>query len=228
MPRIPKKRTERSTYSNDACQDFTRHHYIDTVKRFRSSGWNVVRAGRKVTWAHNSKFLFLRHDVDFSPSSAHKLGLREAGLGVCSTFFIRLHAPTYNALAVENLHRWHALFDLGHTIGLHFEPELGPTWVGNDNERLSRELQLLKSALGYDIGDISVHCASQYTMDNVFVHAMRLNNVSLPNENVKYISDSAGRWREGCFCEWFNTNAEKLQVNTHPVWWYNDTPGENW
>ena len=211
------------------CFDFTRAHYLATLQRYDRNNWKIVRAGRDVkNFAPDKRFLFLRHDVDFSPVAAHKIGLQEASIGVRSSFFIRLHAPNYNALAVDNLRIWMALFDLGHTIGLHFEPELGPTWAGNDNERLRRELRLLRGALGYDIGEISVHCASQYFMDNMFVTALRLNNVSLLQEEVKYLSDSAGRWREGCFCEWIGATHVDLQVNTHPVWWYSDTPGENW
>ncbi len=225
MSRIPKVLTKQV---DNVCQDFTRAHYLSTLQRYDRNDWVIVRTGRDIAnFAPEKRFLFLRHDVDFSPVAAHKLGMREASINVCSSFFIRLHSPNYNALAVENLCIWQALFDLGHSIGLHFEPELGPAWVGNDNGRLHRELQLLKGALGYAIKDISVHCASQYVMDNVFVASKRLNNVSLPVKNVKYISDSAGRWREGCFCEWVQTDFD-LQVNTHPVWWYNDTPGENW
>ena len=47
-------------------------------------------------------------------------------------------------------------------------------------------------------------------------------------EDMKYISDSGARWREGCMCNWIKNNEKKLYINTHPFWWYKDTPLENY
>ena len=47
-------------------------------------------------------------------------------------------------------------------------------------------------------------------------------------DNAKYISDSGCRWREGDMLNWINKGEDKLYVLTHPVWWYETTPLENY
>ena len=46
-------------------------------------------------------------------------------------------------------------------------------------------------------------------------------------KDIKYLSDSGGRWREGHFNEWVNVE-NKLQVLTHPWWWFKKYPQENY
>ncbi len=43
---------------------------------------------------------------------------------------------------------------------------------------------------------------------------------------MKYISDSSGRWREGHFGLWPG-KVDRLQVLTHPFWWFERVPQEN-
>jgi hypothetical protein len=44
---------------------------------------------------------------------------------------------------------------------------------------------------------------------------------------MKYISDSSARWREGHFYEWVG-KVDLIQVLVHPIWWYQNIPQENY
>ena len=44
---------------------------------------------------------------------------------------------------------------------------------------------------------------------------------------MKYLSDSSGHWREGHFAEWVD-KVPVLQVLTHPFWWFETVPAENY
>jgi hypothetical protein len=50
--------------------------------------------------------------------------------------------------------------------------------------------------------------------------------ISEPTE-MKYLSESGGRWRESCFHNWIN-QVDRLQVLVHPFWWYDKVPQENY
>jgi hypothetical protein len=46
------------------------------------------------------------------------------------------------------------------------------------------------------------------------------------NPNIRYLSDSSARWRDGHFVEWVDL-ADHLQVLVHPIWWFRRLPQEN-
>jgi hypothetical protein len=46
-------------------------------------------------------------------------------------------------------------------------------------------------------------------------------------EGFKYLSDSNGRWREGCVCGHLE-EYERLCVLTHGWWWFETSPVENY
>ena len=47
------------------------------------------------------------------------------------------------------------------------------------------------------------------------------------NPSMKYLSDSSGRWREGHFGSWVGREP-LMHVLTHPFWWYERVPAENY
>ncbi|MFH0778530.1 MAG: hypothetical protein V2A71_07865 [Candidatus Eisenbacteria bacterium] len=46
-------------------------------------------------------------------------------------------------------------------------------------------------------------------------------------KDFKYLSDSNGRWREGCLCEHLGKH-KRICVLIHPFWWFDKTPVENY
>jgi hypothetical protein len=47
-------------------------------------------------------------------------------------------------------------------------------------------------------------------------------------KEMKYISDSSCRWREGCMHEFFERGVPRLCILTHGFWWYPSSPLENY
>jgi hypothetical protein len=46
-------------------------------------------------------------------------------------------------------------------------------------------------------------------------------------EGFKYLSDSNGRWREGCLCNHLGRH-DRFCVLIHPFWWFDKSPVENY
>lgn len=180
----------------------------------------------------NEKTVLLRHDVDFNLENTLNIAKIEHDLNATSTFFIRLHAKNYNILEYNNINIIKNILSMGHEIGLHFEPDFyEKNYDGCISEWLSREVNFLSNLIGEKIVGASVHEPSRRgnIINNEVISKTSLKYESyLIPKTYKYISDSGGRWREGDLLEWINKDINKLYVNTHPVWWYNNTPLENY
>ena len=87
-----------------------------------------------------------RHDIDFSPHRALAMAELEAARGLCTTYFLQLTSSFYNVLEPDNIVRLHQIADLGHTLGIHFEPS-GDAPV----ERLNFEARTLETAFASTI-----------------------------------------------------------------------------
>lgn len=168
------------------------------------------------------------HDIDFPPNNVEELAQIEAAEGVSTKYFIRLHAKYYNALSLENIglfNRLHSVY--GHEIGLHFES----SYYQEDSvtSGVQLEASMLETALSTTVKYVSLHCTSKGgTIPESKVPAgLRLYSFDSPYYATrKYLSDSGGRWREGCICAHIGKH-EKLIVLTHPNWWYRSNPSEN-
>jgi hypothetical protein len=148
--------------------------------------------------------------------------LRLAGLedilGVSATYFISMHRPHYSPLTSETRKSIHTLLDHGHEIGLHYEPEF---------DNLPAEIDMLEHYLDCDIVAIAKH--------NPFGNRIDIDSGNKPTDVIdaygedvmtsfKYLSDSSGIWREGCFCGWVDQNLKpRYQLLIHPEWWNNKT-----
>ncbi|MCD7909895.1 MAG: hypothetical protein LUH04_19880 [Clostridium sp.] len=100
-------------------EQFTDHNFRRLVRLAKSS-YNFIsydqyrRPGRNILW---------RHDLDFSVHRAAAFAAIEAGEGVRATYFLWLHSPGYNLLEAEVAGKVRRILELGHHIGLHFDPE---------------------------------------------------------------------------------------------------------
>jgi len=169
------------------------------------------------------------HDVDFPPNNVLQIAEMEHALGYRTKYFIRLHAKLYNALSEEHL----AIFKLlaeryGHELGLHFEPFFYQN--GDMQAAIRQEALLLEKVLGQPISYMSIHSPLKAGgIDaRVVLPGMRYYcHDSEYYKGKKYLSDSGGRWREGCVCGHLGKH-EQILLLTHPNWWYRETPSENY
>src|SRR5947208_126656 len=97
--------------------DFTETSYKNLLKiaqsEYRFSRYINRLEGKHVLW---------RHDIDFSMHRALRLAQLEKEAGVISTYFLYPHSLFYNFLSRSVIDLVLKIIELGHDIGLHFDP----------------------------------------------------------------------------------------------------------
>lgn len=162
----------------------------------------------------SDSYIILRHDIDFSLSHAKMMAAREFALGIRATYFVLLHSPYYNPLTEDSRKTIHSLIELGHEIGLHYDPRFGS---------LEEEVKLLGNYLDTKIKSIARHNPFGVNIDVDKKPADLIDAYDKElMKDVKYISDSSGYWREGCACGHLGRH-RKMQILIHPEWWNQTT-----
>jgi hypothetical protein len=177
------------------------------------------------------KFLILRHDIDFDIEKAREFAMFENQLGIDSTYFFRPNGKFYNLLSPHTLNIINEVNSLGHEVGIHLEVNLFEKY---EFEKLINELlEIFNKNLNLKIHSYSLHepnrTGDKISHENIckkFGFSIGAYEDRFFKE-IKYLSDSGGRWREGHFNEWVDKE-NKLQVLTHPIWWYREFPQENY
>lgn len=163
-----------------------------------------------------------RHDIDFSPHRAVAMAEQEAVRGVRATYFVQLTSPFYNALEAGISVRLRRIADLGHCIGIHFEP------VGEaSEEQLVFEAKTLSRGLKVPIRVFSLHNPTTYDATRFEADCVAgLINASAPvwRKDFTYCSDSNGVWRFRPLADVLNEpTSRNVHVLTHPEWWQEET-----
>lgn len=187
----------------------SRYHFIDYH--------HLNTPGRVCLW---------RHDIDTSPQRALALGKIEQEEGVSSTCFFLLHCDRYNAMDTQTREVMHALQDLGHEIGLHFDPVYyGAEISGRQSleERMAGERDILAEITGTPVNVFSFHNPSVNGMIEVGFDEMAgmVNAFSAAiQKDFSYCSDSFCYWRYRRLLDVLHDETiEKLHILTHPVCW---------
>jgi hypothetical protein len=217
--------------------DFTHYHYRDTIDAYAEAGYDVISFAQYLENDYHlvtgEKFIILRHDIDFNVEGAYRMSMIEYEGGHNSTSFVRLHAKHYNPFSLQNLRY---LNTIAHAcdIGLHYEPGVAEFMGINHQQHLLKSLDVLQGMYNDDepIKFISQHSHKhRVDFDDLLIEMGRYDAYWFTHDGppglIKYLSDSGGRWREGCFCEWIGKR-DRFQVNTHPVWWHERVPEEGY
>lgn len=142
----------------------------------------------------------------------------EAVRGVRASYFVQLTSPFYNALEPGISARLRRIADLGHDIGIHFEPS-----GDAPEEQLAFEARTLESALNVPIRVFSLHNPTTYDAARFEAHEVAgLLNASAPawRRDFVYCSDSNGLWRYRSLAEVIEDTASRnIYVLIHPEWW---------
>ena len=159
-----------------------------------------------------------RHDIDFSPHRALVMAELEAVRGVRASYFVQLTSVYYNALEPEISAILRRMADLGHDIGLHFEP------AGDaPEERLAFEARTLEGALDTSVRVFSLHNPTTYDAARFEANEVAgLINASAPVwlHDFVYCSDSNGMWRYRALADVVaDTATRNIFALTHPEWW---------
>jgi len=201
---------------------FKLSHYKDTLLAYKKAGYDIKNSCMN---NHAKKDLQLTHDIDFNPSLALKLAKIENDVSAVSSYFFRLKATSYNLFSFNTIQVIKELISLGHNVGLHYEQTHLEVSVEFDVEKATR---IMSEMLFMDINFFNIHEPARTGLDisKILPEKNRSYNSSF-FEGYKYLSDSGGRWREGCFSKHINKH-DKLLVLTHPLWWYENSPIENY
>lgn len=181
---------------------------------------------------NSTKIMILRHDIDNFMGLALNFANIEDSLGIKSTYFIRIHAK-YSITELDNYRVLLKLLEQGHELGLHHDCDFATLVNENPEEFFVRDKIIFESIINKKISGISAH---EPNKSNFMITDKDLTKFNLKYQaysdlflkEMKYISDSSSRWREGCMCNHIKNNLPKLCILTHPVWWFNRSPIENY
>ncbi|MHA3725089.1 GCN5 family acetyltransferase [Leucobacter sp. HY1910] len=215
--------------------DYSLRSYSETLHAYLDAGYQIT-SFEGYLQAPAAKHMVLRHDIDNSIEQAMRVAQVDAAAGCSSTFFLRVHAKGYNLLSLSSLRIIAEMEQLGHEVQLHLEGGLCD-WLGGDHlEWADRQRAVFEAAVGRPLGGFSSHEPArmggvefansllEHWSDSVAYHAYE-ERFMMPN--MKYLSDSSGRWREGHFGLWVGKEP-LMQVLTHPFWWFERVPAENY
>lgn len=209
--------------------------YSATLRRFIDAGYAVTGFDGYLD-DPKPKHLILRHDCDNSIEQALRVAHLDAESGCTSTFFVRVHARGYNLLSLPVLSALRDMEDMGHRVELHLEGGLNEHLGGSLDEWADRQRAVFEAGMGRELTGFSSHEPARMGgiefadtllerwSDSVRYHAYEAR---FTTPRMKYLSDSSGTWREGHFGEWVGKEP-LFQVLTHPIWWFERVPAENY
>lgn len=178
----------------------------------------------------NRRDLILRHDVDIDLDAAVAMAHVEQEAGWRSTYFVLLTSEFYNLLSKSGRATLCALCEMGHDVGLHFDPTAYDVVL--DNESLIRkECDILEGLVGRAVRVIAPHrpgSACRQWLGASFSPAGRVHPYQ-PRFFLEaaYASDSRGYWAFGHPLDCPKLGEGRgLQLLTHPHLWLNDSTSD--
>lgn len=169
-----------------------------------------------------NKCVVLRHDVDFDMEKAVSFSALEKELNIHAMYFVLITSDFYNILSSQNQYYLREIINNGGKIGLHFD-ETRYEW--NTKEDLQnfiyKEIQILEKIINLPVTMVSMHRPSQKLLKmNIQLKGI-VNSYSREYfDNYKYVSDSRRLWRENVTDIIQSNMYKKLQILTHPFWYY--------
>jgi hypothetical protein len=171
----------------------------------------------------SKKVIMIRHDIDVSLEWALELAQIEYDLGICSTYFVRVHSTRYNLFDQHNYRRLHKLKNMGFEIGVHQEV---CNFCNTRDEAillLKREKTVVESILGCHIRGVATHIPkssllkiTQEVLEETLFDYTPGGEIF--NEGAIFVSDSNCHWKQYSF-ERAILLSDKVLANIHPVWW---------
>lgn len=165
--------------------------------------------------------LILRHDIDFSIEYAVEMSEIEKFFGVKSTYFFLISCENYNLLSKKNVESVKTIMNVGHSVGLHFDP----TSYDNELEGLKYELEIFQNYFG-QTKLLSFHRPSNKILQGVnWIPNDIINSYSKKYYNdITYISDSGGEFSFGHPFENSSfLSLKNIQLLIHPIWWMTES-----
>jgi len=163
------------------------------------------------------EFFLIRHDVDITPWAALEMARAEQEEGVETTYYFRLHAPFYNLLDGKSAEVVRQIAEMGHEVGLHYEPGFFLERGMDPVEGTRRDIRVFEELIGQRTHSIAQHQPAQGpVLADISKHHPCAYQPDLVRR-IPYFGDSGFHWREGCICTKFHH--EQLHTLIHPHCW---------
>lgn len=210
--------------------NFTYKHFKESISLAKRLGFGFYSMHDFLKEKPKNNFIVMRHDVDLSLKHALAMAEAEKSLGIKSTYFIRTKG-TFNPFEGKNLEIMKRISKLGYEIGVHYE--FGSASMNNFKKAFLNDKKKFEKLLGKKIFGAALHKTKNINvkmLDKLNIAEDFLRELGLEYDaysdifikKMRYISDSAYRWKEGCMCS--HINKEKmLCILTHPIWWSDKT-----
>ncbi|MEK6984704.1 MAG: hypothetical protein AABX33_09085 [Nanoarchaeota archaeon] len=207
--------------------NFTYKHYKEAINLGKKLGFSFYGMHDYLNAKPKKKFIVMRHDIDLSLKHALIMANAEKELGIKSTYFIRTRG-IFNPFEGSELEIMKSISKLGHEIGFHYEHNQNV--LANFKKNFVIEKIKFEALLNKKIFGAALHRAKnandksrpdKLNMVESFSSELGLEYDAYSDiflKQMKYISDSSFRWREGCMCTHIKKE-DKLCILTHPIWW---------
>lgn len=202
-------------------------HYRSILQTALDAGYRVVSLAAYFE-DRSLPALIIRHDVDVSLTTAVEMAHIEQDLGVCTSYFIRVHAAGYNPFSRESYAALRWLAQAGFDLGLHHEVGVFPLAGADGNrppaqEHIQRERAVLEAILAKPVRSVAMHLPKHGTLpltqtDLDACGILYEAGAAVFNEGARFISDSNRTLKPACPCTLIGT-AEKIYFTAHPIWW---------
>ncbi|TKX82260.1 hypothetical protein [Halorubrum sp. SD626R] len=197
--------------------EFTYDTYRDLLEQLRSQRYQFKTFDDQI----GNNEIVLRHDVDWSPAKALRMGEIEQEYDVSSTYFFMLSCPLYNTFSDSVLGAVEELQTMGHEVGLHFSSY--PYWdedVEPSKQAIEARVQSELNAIGTRIeglsSAVSFHMPPDWVFGESFDSFVNTYGEHFFNQ-LEYIADSRQRWRsEHPFADGY---PDRAQILVHPGSW---------
>jgi hypothetical protein len=168
--------------------------------------------------------ILLRHDVDLDLAAALKMGEIENRRGIASTYMVMTTSPFYRIDESCSITQLRQLYAMGHEIALHFDfPDASmrsaPPSIDEVAPLVDVAARRIEDVVGSPVRSVSFHRPLPAFLKGPLHVSGRVN--AYAHELMEwYLSDSAGRWREGEPLPMLERPKGKLlQLLIHPIWW---------
>lgn len=213
--------------------DFSYDHYRDCLNNALERSYIFYKFCEYEN--RGKKNIFMRHDVDHNLKLAIKMAEVEESLGIKSTYFIRTHAVGYNIFSIESTKILKDIVSMGHEIGFHYENSYSRVTKKDTEKCFKISLAALENCADVKVVSASPHEPSRSKSNKISQNIIKRAGIKYQAyddifvKKMKYISDSSCNWREGCMHNFINSEKyDELCILTHPFWWYNQSPLENY
>jgi hypothetical protein len=202
-------------------------HYREILETASQNFTITNFANHETALRLNKPLIILRHDLDSGLTPALEMAALEHALGIRATYFVQFHSDFYDAVSLAGSRALRRLVEWGHEIGLHYDPAYYAAMGWDFRTGMARDLEWLAAIAGCQAVSVSRHLPllSHQKADYPPQVLHDAYNPKFINGQFKYLSDSNGIFREGCFCEHLYNRRDYCFL-AHPIWWVNE--GRDW